>query len=125
MKCEAMQVQDALKLGLSLPYEYVRRISSVTLGPGTGREENLNTLLEARYFDETEEIRIFLQQGEWKAVCLSKEPEDNPIQEVYLLGNQKFGSQITVNRFLSADEDGQAYITATCLAGWKGEELHA
>lgn len=41
------------------------------------------------------------------------------MEEEYLIENPQFGRSITVTRVLDWDEDGQAYIAATRLSGWK------
>ena len=52
-------------------------------------------------------------------MALTGEPEDHVMEEEYQIENPRFGRSITVTRVLDWDEDGQAYIAATRLSGWK------
>ena len=117
-----LSVEEALSLGAKLPYAYIRRTDGVTLGPAP-KETGTAHLLEARWFSDTEEIRIFQRCGELQAVRLQHSPEDASLgNETYPLEkNSPFGTSLTMRRFLAMDEDGQMSVETTCLTGWKGE----
>lgn len=123
MKHEQLDIGKALELGGGLPFSLIRSLSSVTLGR-TLSQVGTDELLEARFFSEQEEIRIFRQDGALKAVRLTEEPDDHLLRETYVLENPQFGAEITVAHLLEADEDGQMHITATRLTGWKEERDH-
>lgn len=91
------------------------------LGP-TPAEVNTEELVEARFFDEHCEIRIFCRDGALSAARLEEEPGDKILRNEYLLDNPKFGISVTECRCLDteSDEDGQAFIAAVRLAGWRG-----
>lgn len=123
MKTEVLHVQAALEQGLTLPFALVQSLSCVTLGK---TPENVDTteLLEARFFDAKEEIRIFRRDDALCAVKLEEEPEDCPLEETYSLDNRRFGGSVTVRHTLRGDEDGQMFVSATRLCGWEGEKNH-
>ncbi len=119
MQSEQLTVDEAIRLGNQLPYAYERCLSKVYLGPNAGTA-NLKELQEARYFDSEREVRIFRRNGSWCGVCLRKEEGDHELTEVHGIENKKlFGGQLIICRTLAFDEDGQAYVCASRLAGWK------
>lgn len=120
MKTEKMQVEQALMLGMALPYAYLRCLSEVYLGK-TPAVVELAELQEARFFNGDVEIRIFAGEGTHQAVKLTVGKEDRSIEESYdIMGHGEWGRTLTVRHILSADEDGQTYVQTTCLAGWEG-----
>ncbi len=125
MRSEQLTVDAAVQLGATLPYAYERYLSRVFLGCNTGIPD-WKELLEARYFDSDREVRIFLRDGSWCGCCLTREPDDHELMETHNIENEKlFGRQLTVCRTLAFDEDGQAYVCASRLAGWKEETSDA
>lgn len=123
MKYEKLSAQEALTAGLQLPYAMIRSLSQVTLGrmPSQVTEDEL---LEARFFNSEQEIRVFCGENGLQAVRLSAEPVDRALEETYEIENKQFGGSLTVARVLDWDGDGQAYVTATRLSGWKEENHH-
>ena len=110
MKSEVLTVEDALERGRVLPWALVRSLSAVVLGPVPEKIQT-EELMEARFFDSREEIRIFR---------LTEGPEDVVIRRTYAVENPEFGKAITVCYFVEADEDGQCRLSSARLAGWEG-----
>lgn len=120
MKTEPMDVGEALDRGLSLPFALVRSLSRVTLGPAP-EAIDLDELMEARFFDSEQEVRIFRDETGLRAVCLTAGEGDVVLDKTYRLASRQFGRGITVRQVLDFDkEDGQAYVACTCLTGWEG-----
>lgn len=118
--CETLEVSQALELGMTLPYALIRSLSSVTLGPAPEKIE-LDELIEARFFDSEQEVRIFQGETGPQAARFWEEAGDAVIKRTYQLANTAlFGQAIAVRQLLDFDEDGQAYVSWTRLAGWKG-----
>lgn len=120
MKREKLNVQAAIQEGLGLPYAMVRSMSQVTLGPAPATVDETE-LLEARFFDHEQEIRVFQGEDGLLAARLRGEDTDHAIEETYRVENPRFGGSLTVTRILDWDEDGQAYAAASRLSGWKEE----
>ena len=120
MKTERLTLQEALERGRALPWSLARSLSSVTLGP-TPEGVELEELIEARFFDAREEVRLFRNEAGLQAVRLTQEDGDVTIETVRKLANPKFGRAIMVVQTLDFDGDGQAFVACTRLAGWKGE----
>ena len=118
MKQEMMSLQAAIEAGQKLPFGWVRSLSQVALGR-MPLAVDLEELLEARFFSRDREIRIFPGEDGLSAVALTGEPEDHVMEEEYPIENPRFGQSVTLARVLDWDEDGQAYIAATRLSGWK------
>ena len=118
MKCEQLSVREALSAGGALPFALIRSLSQVTLGRTPARVEE-EELLEARFFSETQEIRIFQGADGLRAVRLTGEASDRVLEQTCALENDRFGGTLTIARVLEWDEDGQAYVAATRLTGWK------
>lgn len=119
MKKEVLPLPQAWEMGMQLPWVYLRSLSRVYLGK-TPEGLTMDELLEARFFSNLEEIRIFLSEDGLKAVRLEEEAADSILEEEIAV-NSGFGSSYTVHYLLEADEDGQTSRTVTRLAGWKGE----
>lgn len=121
--CEALEVGQALSRGKTLPLSLIRSLSRVTLGP-TPVDIDISELIEARFFDADQEVRIFQGENGLQAARIWEGAEDTVIERTYELANEvTFGRSITVHQLLSFDEeDGQAYIAYTRLSGWKGRD---
>lgn len=119
MKIDFIQPELAIEQGAKLPFAFIRSLSSVTIGK-TPKIINLDELLEARFFDEHCEIRIFLLDETLCATRLEEEPDDKILRAEYRL-NPHFGSSITIYRCLDthSDEDGQTFVSTVRLAGWR------
>ena len=119
MKKEVLPLPQAWGMGMRLPWVYLRSLSRVYLG-NTPERLTMDELLEARFFSEQQEIRIFLSEDGLKAVRLEEETADRFLEEEIAV-NSEFGSSYMVHYLLEADEDGQTNRTVVRLAGWKGE----
>lgn len=119
MKKEQMQPEAAITRGKTLPCALIRGLSGVTLGK---TPENVSTddLLEARFFSETEEVRVFRTEDGLRAVCLTEEPDDVVIEARYTIDNAEFGKTITVHQHLDFDKDGQAFVETVRPVKWEG-----
>ena len=120
MKREELNVQAAMEEGVHLPYAMIRSLSQVTLGITPAHVEETE-LLEARFFNSSQEIRIFSAENGLQAVRLSGEDTDHTVEETYDIENPQFGGSVTVTRVLDWDTDGQTYVKAAGLSGWKEE----
>ena len=124
MKQEILPVSVALEQGKNLPFAWVRTLSAVTLGR-TPVDILEKELVDARFFDEQHEIRVFRQDNDLRAVQLIREKGDMAYTETFSLVNPDvFGASVTVCHELDADEDGQAFIASTRLIHWEGDEKH-
>lgn len=119
MRTDKLEVQAALEQGLTLPFAWIRTLSSVTLGP---IPETVDTaeLLEACFFSSQEEIRVFQTGSGLKAARLTAEAGDHMIEENRELLSPRFGKSVTMCHILAFDGDGQAYIAESRLTNWKG-----
>lgn len=120
MKTESLNRKQALAEGAKLPFVMLQTVSAVVFAknPYAIEEAEIN---EARFFDEKTEIRVFRRDGELQAVRLTEEGSDSCIKETYEFENPTLGKELEICRVLDTDEDGQTYVAATRLTGWKGE----
>lgn len=121
MKKQKIKLQEALSRGRELPYLMIRSLSRVTLGKTSQNNidiDKLDEIIEARFFDETEEVRLFYRNGEMCAVHFTEEQGDKPIRKTYDIANPFFGGTLTVSSDLTFDEDGQAMVGGVRLSGW-------
>lgn len=119
MTFEKLTAEEAFQRGLSLPFALIRSVSSVLLG-NTPDQIETDELLEARFFSDTEEVRLFRRNGQLQGAVLRQGTEDGYWERAYRIENPSLGREIVIRYELSADEDGQTYISAARLAGWKG-----
>lgn len=89
------------------------------------RDEWKLSLLEARFFSDAEELRLFRLDGSLRAVLAAETDGDRWLEETCEIANKdKFGGSVTVRRVMDFDEDGQAYVAFTRLSGWEGAKQH-
>ena len=121
MKAEQRTIRDALERGRTQPYALIRSISSVSIGPTPTTFPPTEELLEARFFSEQGEYRIFHNGTELAAAYLTEEPDEEYIESDYALENDK-SQRIYVRQTIGYDEDGQAVLHSGRLTGWKEEK---
>ena len=103
------------------PFCFVRSVSNVYLGSAEHAQYCVEEILEARFFDDSKELRMFRDEdGTLQTLELRREDGDRYIDETYLIDNARFGKSLSVRQFLDVDEDGQTYVKASCLCGWEG-----
>lgn len=99
------------------------------LFPASEAEEiNWDECLEVRFFSNSAEIHFFRRDSDWEAVLIEDDAEQDCIDRWYQLSRKyKHSSKtgkILVREYLAYDEDGQACVVCTRLAGLKQEEYH-
>lgn len=122
MNKETLTVSEALTFGMTLPYALIRSLSRVSLGPTPGEPPVLDELLEARFFDEKQEVRLFRRSGALCAVRIACDEDSLWIDKTYEIENKDLGGQVAVRHFLVFDKDGQCSISTSSLTGWKGRK---
>lgn len=123
MITEILEINSALKLGEKLDFIFIRNLSELYLGETQKYNKfiNLEECIEVKFFDQTQEIRIFNDESnQLKAVLISLEENDQTIQKNFSLQNKTLGSEIAVTNILDFDEDGQVFIKTRILSSWKG-----
>ena len=118
MNTEVISTEEALHRGLTLPWAFLRCYSTAYLGP-TPEQVEQEELLEARFFSETEEIRLLRIEGELQSLRRT-DGEEQMIDSSYRIANPRFGRIIRTRRDIVFDEDGQAAFTEPRLCGWEG-----
>lgn len=118
MKIRALTAEQAAEQGKSLPYAMITEYSRVVLGR-TPDSLDWDELLEARFFDDTTEIRIYTADGEKRARSVTREADDTILEQEYQTEGENVGKIVRVRRYLRFDEDGQAGVATVCLCGWR------
>ena len=117
MKLTALSIQDALDRAKSMPYAYVRSLSSVYVGVAPDNI-TLKEVTEARFFGETAEIQFLRDASGMTAVEVADEADDLTIDQRTALLCPTDGF-LTKRRYILPDEDGQCNIVATRLLKWE------
>lgn len=120
MKYTTLAPEQAIRLGLRLPYAYITRLSAVTVGQ-TPAEVSAEELLEARFFGPDCEIHIWHDGEDLCAASLEDEDGDDCLDQPCRIRRSCFGHRMTLRKYLAYDDDGQAYIYATRLLDWEGD----
>ena len=119
MTFERLTAEVAIRRGLMLPFALIRTVSSISLG-NTPAQIETDELLEARFFSDVQEVRLFRRDGQLQGAVLKQEAAKNYWEKAYRVENPVLGSELVVRYELEADEDGQTYVSAARPAGWKG-----
>ena len=122
MTFERLTAEEAIRRGLMLPFALIRTVSSISLG-NTPAQIETDELLEARFFSDVQEVRLFRRDGQLQGAVLKQEAAKNYWEKAYRVENPVLGSELVVRYEREADEDGQTYVSAARLAGWKGGVL--
>ena len=122
MTFERLTAEEAIRRGLMLPFALIRTVSSISLG-NTPAQIETEELLDARFFSDTEEVRLFRRDGQLQGAVLKQDADKDYLEKIYRIENPALGREIVVRYELEADEDGQTYVSAARLAGWKGGVL--
>ena len=102
-----------LKLGLvdGIIYNY----DSVMSKNISELEIDYENIIEARFFNENIEIRIFNDEGNLTGTIFNERQDCNPIISKFLLypryGEGKYAKELEVKKYINYDEDNQAYIS--------------
>jgi hypothetical protein len=114
MKTKIINIEDALNKdflkSLGLEYALIYNFDGVIVDFLDEVKIDKRKLLEARFFNEKEEVHIF-KECDLKSVYMI-EDGDKYSDEKYILAN-KYGKGMTVRNYFSFDDDGQAYISYT------------
>lgn len=113
--------EAAKEMAQRYPYVLLQELSRVYLGETDRANIQWEEVTEARFFDDTSELRFWEQDGQLFAVQLEEEEEveDTCMEQDYALAHDgNFGRTLTVVEYLAYDEDGQLYRAATRLKGW-------
>ena len=106
-------------LSARLPFALIRSYSSVTLGKAPSFVD-LSELLEAWFFSETDAVRIERVGDELIAFRLTETDKGDCIKGTYEIDNRSLGESVSVRRYVSFDEDGQAALSDPVPYAWKG-----
>lgn len=89
-----------------------------------GQAPSLEQLIEARLFSETGELHLFQREDDWCAVSVDETGKAEYINELRPLSKefQKEGNKLCIRKYISYDEDGQAFVALTRLYGVRGGE---
>lgn len=122
MDRQAIEYSDALKEIGEYPYVYTVETGRIQLLPsGCSDGINWKGCEEVRFFSDTAEIFFFRQDDEWKAVKIRDTQEKDYITRSYKLArgyaSSSGASKVLVREYFDFDEDGQAFVTSTRLAG--------
>lgn len=76
-------------------------------------------LIEGRYFNEKQELKIFKVNGQYKVILFVEEDTDKVLKVDHLVMDNKFNSieKIGIKKYMDYDLDGQAFIK--CLRPYK------
>lgn len=118
MKLTALSVNDALDRAKTMPYAYIRTLSSVYVG-AIPETITLDEVTEARFFGETSEVQFIRSAAEMTAMEVADEADDITVDQRTALIHPA-DSFLTKRRYILPDEDGQCSVAATRLLKWEG-----
>ncbi len=119
-----ISLNDAKEQGQLLKWVLVRQLSSVAMGEVINMPIDWDEVTEVRFFDEEKEIRIFERDGDLCSAVIADsasdvENVDFRDRTISLEHKGAFGREITVREYFDYDEDGQIFVAATRLKGWR------
>lgn len=119
-----ISLNDAKEQGQLLKWVLVRQLSSIAMGEVSKKTIDWDEVTEVRFFDDKKEIRIFERDGELSAAVIADSAGDVDgvdfrDRTISLEHKEAFGEEITVREYFDYDEDGQIFVAATRLKGWR------
>ncbi len=119
MKQERLTLEEGMEQGKCLPFALIRDDSLLHLGK-VPQDICLETLQEARFFSQEEEIRVYRREGQLYAVKSSTESDEETVSESYPCRGKHLGTEVSICQHLEFDEDGQVFVAYRRLTHWKG-----
>ena len=122
MERQAIEYNDALREAGEYSYIYAVETGRIQLLPAARSDEiSWKSCQEVRFFSDTAEIFFFRQDDVWKAVKINDTGEEDHVTRSYKLAPcyaaSSGASRVQVREYFAYDEDGQAFVTSTRLAG--------
>lgn len=115
-----LDIQEAKSLIPDHDYAYLQLMSEHILD----RTENIpdvkwDELVEAYYFNKDDQIHIYRDDDELKAVLTGDIEGANIFERRYELSGRykSLGDTVVIYEYLKGDEDGQCYVAGTRLVG--------
>lgn len=125
-KKQQLSLTEAAECVKSFKFALVYQLEKILLGTveQVWGEICPQECIEARFFSEDKELHVFDYNGEYRAILVSDEDSDDACvitREVKLQEKlcKKPWSMMTVKEYIAFDEDGQACVSLTRLAGLK------
>lgn len=118
MQIEKISVEQAMEEGKELPFLFLRKLSSLYIGKSLVAIDS-SEIVEAKYFDNSKEIRIVKRDNGLSAVKLVAEENDKIVCKTYTIQNAIYGKEIDVACHLEYDEDGQGFIKTRRFIDWR------
>ena len=119
-----VEADEAIQTGSKLEYALLYMMSELVFCRGKDinlQEINFDECLEARFFGPEKEVHLFRNDDRWTAVVTEDKEDLDHIDRKYRLSknhqNTGIGRELIVREYIGYDEDGQAYIEKTRLAG--------
>lgn len=123
-KKKLLSLEDAKIHAQTLSYGLVYQFNRILIGSVEQVKDKIqwDECLEARFFSEKEEVHFFERNGIFAAVSISDETEETTCtrtKNVKLkpLFATSGWNEMVIKEYIAFDEDGQAYIELTRLAG--------
>lgn len=113
---------EGQQLAGAYPFVLVRELSRVYLGMTAQANIQWPEVTEARFFNDTSEVRFWDVDGVLHAALIEddQETENSCLERTYQLAyGGAFGRRLTVVEYLAYDEDGQLYRVDTRLKRWE------
>lgn len=113
-KLDDKEFIKSLNLKYSLEYYNDKVIAKKSF-----EEISIDGLIEGRYFNEENELRVYKINGEYKTTLFIEEENDKISEIEHLVIDNKFDSveKIVIKKYIDYDNDGQAFIK--CLRPYK------
>lgn len=117
-----LSMDEAVRSIRDYEYALVYMISGIKLCKTSDLPEfDWEECQEARFFSKDKELHLFEEDGSLQAVEVAEKDDKDRIVKKYQLANRfpEIGKDklLYVYEYLSYDEDGQAYVSLTRLAG--------
>ncbi|QNU68459.1 hypothetical protein EHE19_008700 [Ruminiclostridium herbifermentans] len=115
----ANEFYTEIKNESKLKYVWYQQLDKMDIGEVENQKIDFSQLLEARIFNEDEELHIYQYEDRLRVFVKRKEEQDKDkyIEETQIL-RSKYGKEIKLRHYIGQDDDGQAFIKMTCLCGY-------
>ena len=122
MRIEEIKNDDIKGMTGNYDYVLINEYSKFSFGRTEDVSLNWDQCSEAYLFNEKEQIHVFLEDNDLKAVKVTEDASDVHYLDRNYEVSGRFNSickEVTVREYLNPDEDGQAVVTYTRLVSTK------
>jgi len=114
-----MDIENVKSMISDYQYALIYKFDGITMDESKNvNDTDFSDCLEARFFDEGKELRIWRENGAFKSSAVSFGGEHIDVSYELDKRFSNMGNTVKIRQYLDHDDDGQTYIKSSVVAGF-------